>query len=399
MRTPTGFFTSLSRRGLTRRRFTTLSGDAEQPATQVAWVKTTFGGVCRAKKGGLALHLGLKSAVTSKKVNFMFLKKLTSLRFTLLTIITTVMLLNAPSVFAESKPSIKVTLLGTGNPEPSIQRFGPSVLVEAGSEKMVFDAGAGTAKRLWQLGIPLGNAGPFFLTHLHSDHTVDIPDIWLNGYVATPYGGRKTPLEIYGPEGTKNMMMYLRKAFDWDIHGRERGPGKPVVAFTATEIKEGVVFNRNGVVVTAFLVDHGHPDLTPAFGYRVDYAGKSVVISGDTRFNKNLIKYAKDTDVIIHEVIAANPKLLAQSEAVRGIVGLHTPPDDAGRVFSAVKPKLAVYTHIVLLGNSSFPAPSVDELVPLTRETYMGPVVVGEDLMRINIGDTVSIEKLTLPAH
>ncbi|KEY58461.1 MBL fold metallo-hydrolase [Serratia sp. DD3] len=341
-----------------------------------------------------------------KMVNYMFFKKNSKLKFTLFNIVITAMLLNAPSALAEnksslaeSKPSIKVTLLGTGTPEPSIQRFGSSALVEAGPEKMIFDAGAGTGKRLWQLGIPIGKAGPFFLTHLHSDHTVDIPDIWLNGYVATPYGGRKTPLEIYGPEGTQNMMLYLRKAFDWDIRGRENGPGNPVISFNATEIKEGVVFNRNGVMVTAFLVDHGHSDLTPAFGYRVDYAGKSVVISGDTRFNENLIKHAKGTDVLIHEVTAGNKELLAQSKAARGIVALHTPPDDAGRVFSVVKPKLAVYTHIVLLGNSSFPAPSADDLIPLTRETYKGPLVVGEDLMRINIGDEVSVEKLKLPAH
>lgn len=106
--------------------------------------------------------------------------------------------------------SFKVTLLGTGNPTPVMDRFGPSILIEAGQEKLLFDCGRGASQRLWQLHIPLGAITALFLTHLHSDHVVGIPDIWLTGVLPGPSGHRVRPLQVLGPSGTKELMTNLQ---------------------------------------------------------------------------------------------------------------------------------------------------------------------------------------------
>lgn len=291
--------------------------------------------------------------------------------------------------------AIRVTLLGTGRPDPTIDRFGPSTLVQAGDETLLFDCGRGATQRLWQLRIPMSRIGAVFLTHLHSDHTVGLPDLWLTGWLPTPYGGRRAPLGIWGPPGTRGMTDGLRQAFAWDVDRRGRGEGLPPAGavLEAHEVQPGTVFERNGVRVTAFLVDHGGL-LQPAYGYRVDYGAHSVVISGDTRPTESLVRAAAGVDVIVHEVIAAPPALLAKSETARRIVGFHTLPEDAGRIFARVRPRLAVYTHVVLLTTDrAFPPPDVAELVPRTRTTYDGPLEVGEDLMSIDIGDEVRVHR------
>jgi len=280
--------------------------------------------------------------------------------------------------------TFKVTLLGTGNPRPVMSRFGPSILVEAGKEKLLFDCGRGATQRLYQLNIPFEEVTGLFLTHLHSDHTVGIPDLWLTGWVM----GRDTPLSMWGPTGTKAMMEHLQEAYAFDVRIRRDvdtklpGTGAMVVA---KDIEEGVVYERSGVKVTAFLVDHG--EIKPAFGYRVDYGGHSVTMSGDTRPSENLIKFAQGTDVLIHEVI--DPEAFGElastdsREQRKAIIEHHTTPEQAGIVFSRVKPKLAVYSHIV--------PPDVPEVIPHTRKTYAGPLEVGEDLMSIEIGDKIQV--------
>lgn len=302
-------------------------------------------------------------------------------------------LLLAPA--AAGAQALKVTLLGTGRPEPAIDRFGPAALVEAGPEKLLFDAGRGVSQRLWQLRIPLGQVGAVFLTHLHSDHVVGLPDLWLTGWLPTPFGRRVAPLEVRGPEGTAEMMAALRKAYAWDLRVRvehQRLPAKGVEV-AARDVTEGVVLERNGVKVTAFLVDHGDV-LRPALGYRVDHAGRSVVISGDTRPSENLVRFSAGADVLVHEVAVARKELVESSPVVRSILAVHTSPEDAGRVFARVKPRLAVFTHVVQLEmDPSAAPPTVEEVVARTRATYDGPLIVGEDLMTVVVGDAVEVRR------
>lgn len=286
---------------------------------------------------------------------------------------------------APAADEFRVTLLGTGSPAPVMRRFGPGVLVQAGGRNLLIDSGRGVTQRLFQLGIKLGAIDTLFITHLHSDHIVGIPDLWLTGWLEAGYAQRKGPFRVMGPAGSQNLMDGLVKAFDWDIKARIADQSldpanlKPEV----TEVKEGVVYDQGGVRVTAFAVNHGEL-LHPAFGYRVDYAGRSVTISGDTKFNENLIKYASGTDLLIHQVAAAREALL-ENPVFKVILDHHTKPEEAGVVFTRTKPKLAVYYHFVLLGSPTVPPITEKEVVDLTRKTYAGPLVVGEDLMAFRL--------------
>jgi ribonuclease Z len=287
-----------------------------------------------------------------------------------------------------TEDTFRVILLGSGSPIPAPERFGPATLVEAGPHRLLFDAGRGATIRLYQLGVPFSTVDPLFLTHLHSDHTVGIPDLWLTGWLGGWFGHRARPMRVIGPTGTKELMAGLERAYAADIRIRiadEHYPadGAKIVADEFTS--DGVVFDREGVKVTAFEVDHGE-FIKPAYGYRIDYHGHAVVISGDTRPNDNVVRYATDADVLIHEVAAARPELLKIPQAQR-VIAHHTSPADAARVFTRAHPKLAVYTHIVLLARPSVPAVTIPELVAQTRETYGGPLEIGEDLMMIDIGD------------
>jgi ribonuclease Z len=293
---------------------------------------------------------------------------------------------------AQTQPDIRVTLLGTGTPVPIVERFGPSTLIEAGSEKLVFDCGRGCPIRLQQKGVRLSDV-KLFLTHLHSDHVNGIVDLWLTGWLAPPFGQRKTPFVMIGPEGTKNMAMHLEEAFKPDIRFRIADEKLPPdgARFDAKDITPGVIYEANGVKVTAFEVDHGD-EIKPAYGYRIDYRGHSVVLSGDTRFNQNVIKFATGADLLIHEVSMAKPEV-AQTEAAKRILAHHTSPQEAGRVFSTAKPRLAVYAHISAAGGAGPTAPQPIDYITATRETYNGPLEFGEDLMTINIGETITVTR------
>jgi ribonuclease Z len=298
---------------------------------------------------------------------------------------TSLFLIVSIAVFAVavSAQNLKVTLLGTGSPQPRMDRFGPSILVEAGKKKLLFDCGRGATQRIEQIKIPFTEIDALFLTHLHSDHIVGIPDLWLTGWAR----GRKMPLRVWGPAGTKEMMSHLEEAYKFDIQIRQADDRLPSrgVAVAAKDIEQGVVYDDAGIKVTAFSVDHGL--VKPALGYLIDFAGHSLVLSGDTRYSENLIRFSQGADVLIHEVIdpeafrARNPSISV--ERFNAIVGHHTTAEQAGTIFARVKPKLAVYSHIV-------PGDSTN-LVPLTRKTYSGPLEVGEDLMVVEIAQDVAV--------
>ncbi len=301
-------------------------------------------------------------------------------------------LLLTGSVAAGAEPIIKVSLLGTASPSPRPDRFGPSTLIEAGGHRLLFDAGRGVPIRLWQLKVPIGSIDALFITHYHSDHVSGIPDVWLTGWLGPPFGRRTGPFRVFGPPGAKDLMDNLQKAYALDVKIRHEDEGLPLsgIAVETHEFRnDGVVYEKDGVKVIAFTVDHGDA-IKPAVGYRIEYQGHAVTLSGDTRYNENVIKYGSGADVLIHELGTARPELRALPFAQK-ILAHHTSPSDVGRVFAQAKPKLAVYTHIVMLSNEKIPEPTLADIEAETRQTYAGPLVFGEDLMGFEIGDTVTV--------
>jgi ribonuclease Z len=288
---------------------------------------------------------------------------------------------------AKAQDLFRVTLLGTGTPTPRLDRLGPATLVEAGNEKLLFDAGRGIPIRLAQIQIPVARLDALFITHYHSDHVSGIPDVWLTGWLPAG-GGRTKPFRIIGPTGAKELMSNLERAYAADVRIRiadqKLAPAGATVVVDEF-VADGVVYERGGVRVTAFEVDHGD-EIKPAFGYRIDYKGRSALISGDTRFSENLIRNGMGVDLLVHAIAGAKPELL-QDPVIKLILDHHTLPPQAAAVFNKTKPKLAVYTHIVQQRTASVPPPTVEEIVADTRRTYSGPLQVGEDLMSFDIAE------------
>jgi ribonuclease Z len=288
----------------------------------------------------------------------------------------------------------RVTLLGTGVPIPSPDRFGPCTLVEAGDQKFLIDAGRGATIRLYQLKVPIGRIDVQLLTHYHSDHTSGLPDVWLTGWLQSEFGRRTTPYRVIGPTGARELMENLERAYALDIKIRVADE-KFSLAGIATDVtefdREGIVYENGGVKVIAFDVDHGDV-IKPCCGYRFEYGGRVAVFSSDTRYSQNVIKHGAGADLLVHEVASARPELLQEASFQR-IFAHHITPQDVGRVFAQTRPKLAAFTHILQLGNAQIPPPTIDEIIAGTRETYDGPLVVGEDLMAFEIGATVSVRR------
>ncbi|MDE0004636.1 MAG: MBL fold metallo-hydrolase [Rhodospirillaceae bacterium] len=285
---------------------------------------------------------------------------------------------------------IRVTLLGTGDPRPVMEHFGPSVLVEAADEKFIFDVGRGALQRLTQLGIAYDQIDGVFFTHLHSDHVVGFPDLWLTGWLISR---RERPLRVFGPLGTRQMLNHLTQAYSFDIAIRiaDDGVAESGSQFEVIEVENGFEWSYGDISVRAFDVDHR--PVEPAMGYRIEFAGRSVVLSGDTRYSENLIEHAAGIDLIIHEVVGMTEEFMAARPGSERVHEHHTSAWQAGEVFSRVRPKLAVYSHLALYEDYD-----ADRLVADTRQTYDGRVIVGEDLMQFVVGDNIQVTGPATPA-
>lgn len=290
--------------------------------------------------------------------------------------------------------TFRVTLLGTGVPIPTAERFGPATLIEAGNRTVLIDAGRGATIRLFQIGVPIGRIDALLLTHFHSDHTVGIPDLWLTGWLNSYFGGRQKPFHVIGPTGTSDLMRHLEAAYARDVEIRiedEKLVREHAAITTAEFAGDGLVYEADHLRIVAFAVDHGAA-IKPAYGYRIEYQDRVAVISGDTRYNENVVSYGTGADLLIHEVAIAPAELLGQPRIQR-IINHHTTPREAGVVFAKTKPKLAAYTHLVMLASQAVPALSVRDIIAQTRETYAGPLEVGEDMMSFDIGKTVIVRR------
>lgn len=288
---------------------------------------------------------------------------------------------------------ILVTTLGTGTPILNPDRFSQSILVEAAGHRLLFDTGRGVAIRLQQAGIQPASVEQVFFTHFHSDHTVGFADFWLTSWI--PAGGaRSRPLTVTGPAGVEALVEGHRIAFADDVKIRMADQNLPK---EGTEVvvqsfdRCGVVFNRDGLTVISFESYHGEA-IKPNWGYRIEHAGRVVVISGDVNNDPAIADIAAGVDLLLHSFGAARPELLSNPD-VADILQHHTTPQQAARIFASAKPKLAVLVHMVLLGRPGFPPLTEDEVLAMMSEGYSGPLSIATDLTRFHVGDEVVVER------
>jgi ribonuclease Z len=278
--------------------------------------------------------------------------------------------------------SIEVVLLGTGYPRPDPDRAGPSTAVIVNGKYFVVDAGRAVVLRLSALEQPMPPITAVLLTHLHSDHTSGLPDLFNTSWVM----GRKQPLQLYGPRGTQEMVDGLLKFFAEDIHIRrdlveELAPQGAKIAVHI--VSEGTIYKDENVTITAFAVDHR--PVEPAFGYKFESGGKIVVISGDTAPSENLVKFARGADILVHEVYMpgyfTNARSVEMSrgdtaEIARRLGRYHTDAEQVGKIAAAARVKKLVLTHII-------PPEAGDKIRELAARNFSGDIVVGKDLMHI----------------
>ena len=280
--------------------------------------------------------------------------------------------------------SLSLILLGTGNPRPDPNHAGAATAIVAGDKWFLVDAGRGATMRIAATQLKYENMRAVFITHLHSDHTAGLPDVFTTSW---QFGRKTTPLALYGPDGIKQLADAMLQFFAYDIHIRrdlvEHHPAAGATIDTHV-VKEGVVYDDGNVRVTAFKEDHA--PVEPAFGYRFDSGGHSIVITGDTRPNANLIRFAKGADVLVSEAYLPGffesvdtPEVAARLDAY------HTRADQAGEVASAAGVKTLVLTHLMPPGRDA-------EFITHASKAFHGRIVVGADLkiITINGGENAS---------
>jgi len=282
----------------------------------------------------------------------------------------------------EPAPRTRLVLLGTGNPNADPDRSGPAVAVVVDSIPYLIDAGPGVVRRAAAAAIAGVEAltadrlDKLFLTHLHSDHTVGLPDLIFSSAVLE----RGRPLEIWGPPGTQAMVDHLLAAWQLDIAVRIDGlePALPagyvviVHELDPTTFAAGPVYEDDNVRVTAFRVTHGAWE--HAYGYRFDTPDLSVVISGDTVPDEDVVDACDGCDILVHEVISDAGLAHRSPEWQRYHAASHTLASDLGRLAGRARPALLVLYHQLYSGSSD------EELLAEVMAVYDGAVVSGSDL-------------------
>ncbi len=290
--------------------------------------------------------------------------------------------LAAPALAQEpANRSLKLVMLGTGNPNAVPERSGPALAIVKGTHSYLFDAGPGVVRRaaaaaarhnLEALRPP--HLDTLFLTHLHSDHTVGLPDLMFTPWTLE----REAPLHIYGPPGTARMVRLLQQAYSEDVHIRLDGgepSNKTGWRSVATEIRHaGVVLQNEDIRIEAVPVVHG---VWPhAYGYRVSDGQTMIVISGDTGpHSPALVEAARGADILVYEVYSTHRFAARPPEWQRYHAAFHTSTRELAAIANETRPGLLVLSHVGFWGAT--PQDIVDEM----REYgYAGPVVCASDL-------------------
>jgi ribonuclease Z len=293
---------------------------------------------------------------------------------------------------------IHVILCGTAAALPDPDRAGACTAIIAGDQFWLVDIGPSSWRNVDVLNLPISKLSGILLTHFHSDHINDLGEAITQSWIA----GRKTPLDIYGPQGLNDIVAGYQQAFSHDKHYRVEHHGADYMPPAGAEavahplptpkgIDAEPVFERNGLKVSVFKVDHAPVDI--AFGYRFDYRGKVVVISGDTKKTESVIHNAQNADLLIHEALASKMTNRASARAHElgmdriakmaiDVRGYHATPVEAAEVAESAHAKKLLLTHI-------FPplpnALAKHLFLEGTAEAYHGPLILGADGTRVDI--------------
>jgi ribonuclease Z len=264
---------------------------------------------------------------------------------------------------------IRITLLAGDAISDDPARVGASTLIEADGEALLFDCGRNVSQHLDRAGIGLNDITAIFLTRVQPDNLAGCADLWSRSL----QDGRTDAWEVWGPAGTVDAVRALQVA----------APGG--AALEPTEITENVVYQTAAVRVTAFVAERVPAE--PAFGYRIDFGRRSVVIAADNRYSETLVRNARNANVLIHQVAMAAGAVGESSPAVREIVARYASPEDAARAFRAARPYLALYAYAGVFGASE------EDLVRRTRKIYGGPLEFGRDLLVVEIENEVQLRR------
>jgi ribonuclease BN (tRNA processing enzyme) len=285
--------------------------------------------------------------------------------------------LRTPS-FATAQASTRLVMLGTGTPNSDPERSGPAVAIVVNGEAYLVDAGAGVVRRasaaartdsLPALAAP--GLRRVFLTHLHSDHTVGLPDLMLTPWVLE----RTAPLEVYGPPGTRRMVDLLGRAYSEDVNIRLNGgepSNKTGYRVVAKDVREGVVYRDTNVTVTAFEVPHGKWE--HALGYVFQTRDRKIVLSGDTGPTDIVARMCDGCDVLVYEVYSSE-RLNTRPAAWQAYhAAYHTSTIQLGDIATRARPRLLVLYHQLFWGDDDA------DLVRQVRSRFPGAVVSARDL-------------------
>lgn len=273
----------------------------------------------------------------------------------------------------------KIAILGSGNPNPDPEHSGCSIAIIVNNESYIIDFGPGLVRRAAALSTRFGgteeslnskNLKTVFLTHLHSDHTTGYPDLILTPWVL----GRDKPLEVYGPEGIKNMTSHILEAYKEDIRYRLYGlepANNQGWRVNAHEIEEGIIYTDKNIKVEAFKVIHG--SWPNAFGFRFTTPDKIIIISGDTKPCENILKYSEGADILIHEVYSKTGFEKKDDFWKKYHANNHTSTYELGELAAKVKPDLVIAYHTLYWGSTD------QDLLDEIAKKYDGKVVIGQD--------------------
>ncbi len=289
---------------------------------------------------------------------------------------------------------MRVTLLGTGCPVVSTERFGPAQVLRHGPTAVLVDCGSGVTQRLLAAGLPGRDIEALLLTHLHSDHIVDLFQLVISAW----HQGRDRPQRVFGPRGTRAYVEGLMALWRPELEQRivhEARPSTAALEVQVTEIEAGQRLEIGDFIVQVVEVEH--QPVKQAFGFVFAPAGGEgprIVLSGDTRRCAALIDAARGAEVLVHEVMVHREMPVIEgvrtAEGLANVASYHTLSDQVGKIAAEAGVGCLVLTHFVP------PCCDRQALLDEVVADFAGPILIGEDLMTV---DAASRQVVAGAAH